>query len=311
MAFAAGFDVGTTLTHSAPWQQQVITLGEVRSLAGAVLHAPIAGRLAGPFAAQGAQVERGTVLARITPPGQAARLDADTHRLALARETLARAQVLSRSHAVSVAQLQDAASRVATAADALSAARAAATAATLTAPVSGTVHYLLASGTEVGSGTAVLRVDGTGRVWIRGYVSPGEARQLHTGAVAQIHGDGWKGPARISAIGEDARHDGLVAVLLQPSRAGLLPGEWLHVALPGASGQAWRLPASALVMSGTRSQVFTVVAGRARAVPVRLVHMARGRVWVTGPLHEGEPIIAKGAGAVADGTRVDASAARG
>lgn len=307
-AAAAGYAIGVVPAHKTGWQAQTDTLGEVRSLAFATLRAPVGGQLTGPFVPEGVQVKRGRLLARVLPPGLKARMASARHRLILDRQLLQHVKTLYHGRLATLAEVQQAQTHAATAQDRLDALRAKRRATRLTAPTAGTVHYLLPPGTEVASGTSVARIDGSDRVWVRSYVTPMASRLLHPGTIARLVGDDWQGPARIASVGDDARHDGLVEVLLRPAHTGLMPGEWLHVQLPGVGGEAWRLPAQALVMHGARSLVYTVTHGRARAVRVKLAHLGRHRVWVEGPLHAGEPIVTQGAGTIADGTPVDVSA---
>ncbi|OBS09190.1 efflux RND transporter periplasmic adaptor subunit [Acidihalobacter prosperus] len=307
-AAIAGYAVDVVPARMGAWQAQVDTLGEARSLAYATLRAPLAGQLRGPYAAQGAQVARGRLLARVVPPGLRARIAAAQHRLDLDRKLLQHVRTLYHGRLATVAEVQQAQTQAATAQDQLDALRAERRATRLTAPAAGTVNYLLPPGTRVTSGTAVARLAGAGGVWVRSYVTPTTARALHPGAPARLAGDGWQGAARIASVGDDARHDGLVEVVLRPAHGGLMPGEWLHVRLPGVGGHAWQLPTQALVMRGARALVYTVAHGRAHAVPVKLAHLGQHAVWVEGPLHAGEPVVTRGAGTIADGTPVDVRA---
>ncbi|AOU99083.1 hypothetical protein BI364_15045 [Acidihalobacter yilgarnensis] len=304
----SGYAVDISPARLTSWNARISALGEVRSRAQVTLRAPVSGRLEGPFAIEGAHVARGHMIARIVPPGLDARIAAAHRTLVLDRKLLGHARALYHERLDTHGQLQQAATRVATAADRLAALQETLRQTRLTAPVAGTVRYLLPPGETVAAGSPVARLSGAGATWVRTYVPPSASRRLRTGAQVRLSGDDWHGQGQIVSIGDSARHDGLVEVFVRPEHQGRLPGEWLRLSLPSAAGRAWQLPRAALVMRGSQAEVFTVDQGRARAVKVTLVHLGRRHVWVDGPLHAGEPVIAQGAGSVANGTVVNVRA---
>lgn len=306
---AAAFPVTTTPLVSAPWQAQTHVLGEVRSRASQVLTAPAGGRVMGPFLPQGTNVKAGTRIARVMPPDLSARLDSATAQLRFAREALGHVRQLYAAQLKTRSELQAAQTRVTDAIDTLRSLRTEQDQLILTAPVSGTVHYQVVPGAVVTAGSPLARLSGDGTLWVRAFVPPSAVQPLKTGATASLRrGRDWHTRARITAIGRSARHDGLVEVFLQPTHThALLAGEWLHVTLPAASGQAWRVPRRAVVMQGAQAHIYLLEHGRARAVNVTLVHSDAHAVWFTGPFHPGDHVIVTGAGQITDGTAVTVS----
>lgn len=288
----------------ARWQAHVQVLGEVRSLAHVVIRAPITGRL-GPFQlSEGNHVETGRVIGRIVPPELAAQISAARSRLHLAHHLLNHELELHKQRLATLGALQKAIARVAITDDDLRALELKRKQAQLIAPTSGTIHFLVPARAEIVAGTPVARVSGTGRVWVRTFVPPSVARQLHSGETVTIRGDGrhWRG--NIASLGDSARHDGLIEVFLHPFGRGLIPGEWLWINLPGSSGYGWQIPRKAVVMYGSHARIYVVRHHRAEAIPVEIANVGNQAVWLRGPLHPGEAIIIHGVSQVTNGCPV-------
>lgn len=301
----ARYTVQIASVRLAPWQAHITTLGEVRSLAQVVLRAPVDGQLQGPLVMEGVHVTSGHLLANIAPPGLEAQITAAGQRLKLSRALLSRTRALYKEHLDTRSEVLRALSQVASAREALTALNDKRRLASLTAPIAGSVHYLIPPGTAVLAGTAVIRIEGMGNLWIRTYVTPTAAHQLVLGKTATLTRNDWQGQGKISAIGDSARHDGLVEIIVRsPMTTALMPGEWLHLTLPGASGRAWKLPRAALVMQGAHTKIFVTHGGRAQVVKVSVVHVGSHHIWVKGPLHAGESVIVDGADSITDGTPI-------
>lgn len=305
----AAYAVSVTPAARTHWQAHTRALGEVRSLSRAILRAPVSGRLGRFPVRDGSYVAAGGFLGRVAPPGLTARIAAARSRLQLAHQLLGHDRALYRQRLVTRSAVQRAVGRVAVDEDALRALELKRRQTRLIAPAAGTVHYLVPPGTEIAAGTPVMRLGGAGLVWIRTFLPPSATRLLHAGQTAVLQGAGGsRGRARVTAIGDSARDDGLVEVFLHPAGKGLLPGEWLWISLPAASGYAWRVPRPALVMQGSRARIYILRHHHAHAVPVTVVHVASRYVWLRGPLHPDESIIVRGAAAVTDGTPVTVGA---
>lgn len=306
----AGYPVSVVHTERMRWQAHVRVLGEVRSLSRAILRTSVTGRVGRFPLPEGSYVKAGRLLGRVIPPDLAARIKAARSRLHLAHDMLGHDRALYGQRLLTRGTFQGAANRVAVDQDRLHALELALSQTRLVAPVSGTVHYLVVPGTEVTAGTAVIRLGGASRVWVRAFVTPSAAGLLHAGELARLQMDGQpKKRAEVISIGVSARNDGLVEIFLRPSDRGFLPGEWLWVDLPTTSGYGWRVPRPALVMRGSHARVFVLGGHRANPVPVTVLHVNRHYVWLRGALHPGEPVIVKGAGAVSDKTAVTVEAA--
>lgn len=307
----AGYPVSVTPAVRAHWQSHIRVLGEVRSLSHAVMRAPVSGRLSHFTVPDGSRVSAGRSLGRVTPPGLAAHIAAARSRLSLARQLLKHERALYGQRLVTHSAVQRATTRVAVDADTLQALEFKREQTRLISPTSGTIHYLVPPGTEIAAGTPVIRLGGTGLVWVRTFVPPAAARRLHAGQKAVLRVDGTqRQDATLTAIGDSARHDGLVEIFLRPARAGLLPGEWLWVRLPAASGVAWRVPRRAVVMQGSLTRIYVLRNHRAAALPVNLVHSAKHYVWLRGRLHPGEQVIVRGAAKITGHTPVSIDAPR-
>lgn len=305
----AGYPVSVVRAERTPWQAHVRVLGEVRSLSRAILRTSVTGRVGRFSLPEGSYAKVGCLLGRVTPPDLAARIKAARSRLQLAHEMLGHDRALYGQRLLTRGTFQAAANRVAVDKDNLQALELALTQTRLIAPASGTVHYLVVPGTEVTAGTAVIRLGGAGQVWVRTFVTPSAAALLHPGEMARLQIDGRpQTGARVMSVGASARNDGLVEIFLQPADKGLLPGEWLWVDLPTASGYGWQVPRRALVMQGAHARVFVLGGQHAIAVAVTAVHVGRHYVWLQGHLHPGEPVIMNGAGAVSDNTPVTVKA---
>lgn len=301
----AGYPVSVVPAVRGHWQSHIRVLGKVRSLSRAVLRAPVNGRLSRFSVADGSRVSAGRSLGRVIPPGLAARIAAAGSRLQLARQLLKHQRALYGQRLVTYSAVQRATTRIAVDQDTLQGLEFERDQTQLIAPANGTVHYMAPPGTEIGAGTPVIRIGGAGLVWVRTFVPPSAARLLHAGQTAMLQGNGEKRQyAKLMAIGDSARHDGLVEIFLRPARKGLLPGEWLWVSLPATSGVAWRVPRPALVMQGARTHIYVMRHHRAAALPVTVMHTTKRYVWLRGRLHAGEQVIVRGAGMVTDRTSV-------
>lgn len=296
--------VQTAPARRSPWIRRMQIIGRVRSVNHVTLTAPLSGRVWEPTRPAG-QVRAGALLARLTPPGLHARVQAARTQLRLAEINVRRNRVLYHDGVVALQTLQ--ASR-ATAqqmrAQAQSLQEQLADQA-IHAPFGGIVTYRVPAGAVVSAGTPIATLDGRGTPWIEAWMAPDAALHLSRTAPVHIRFDEWAANGRIRSIGHSARQSGLVAVYVTPPRhAPLLPGEWVYLRFALRPEPAFEVPLAAVVMQGAHQQVFRVHAGHAVAVPVRVLGTRSGHAWIAGPLHVGEPVIVRGAARVLDGSPV-------
>ncbi len=302
---AFALPVQAVAVQSTPWSREVRVLGTVESIGEVTLAAPVAGRVLGPFLPSG-NVAAGAVVARIAPPGLHAGILAAQARVAYARTQLERTRKLFQDGVMAQQDVDQAGLALAEARAALRALEAQSGDQVLTAPFAGTLQYLVPPGAVVNMGSPVARLAGRGEPWARAYVTPAQAQGLRTGARVVIAAQGWHGQGKLRSVGQSARHLGLVSVYITlPPGSPLLPGEWLQLLLPSAGGTAFRVPTPAVVMRGSRSEVFVVRQGRAVAVPVEVVASRGSETWVQGVLRAGEMVVVAGSARMASGTPVE------
>ncbi len=304
-AAAFALPVKAVAVQPVPWSGETRVLGTVESIGEVTLASPVTGRVLGPFLTPG-NIARGAVVARIAPPGLHASILAAQARAAFARTQLGRSRELFRDGVTARQDVDRASLAFAEARASLRALEAQAGEQVLTAPFTGTLHYLVPPGAVVNAGSPIAALAGRGEPWARAYVTPEQARGLLAGTGVAIEAPGWQGRGQIRSVGQSARHLGLVPVYITlPPGSALLPGEWLKLSLPSAGGTAFRVPSQAVVMRGARSQIFVVRQGRAVSVPVRVVGSRGADTWVQGPLKAGSMVVVSGSGRLAPGTPVE------
>ena len=285
----------------APWRRPVQVIARVRSVNHVTLSAPLSGRVWEPTRPVG-EVRAGTLLARVSPPGLQASLQAARTQLRLAQLNVQRNHILYHDGVVSLQVLQGSRAtekQMQAQAQALEGQLANQA---LRAPFAGIVNYQVPTGAVISAGTPIVTLDGRGTPWIEALVSPRSAMRLTRGQPVQIRLSGWLGIGRVHSIGHSARQSGLVALYVTPPpHAPLLPGEWVHLRLEQQPVSAFVVPVAAVVMQGASAVVYCDQTGRARRVPVSVLGTRAGRAWVRGALPAGEPVVVRGAGRLADG----------
>ncbi len=301
-AARAAVPVRTAPAERSLWQPRVRAIARVRSVNHVTLSAPLSGRVWEPGRPVG-EVAAGTLLARITPPGLQARLQAARTQLRLAQLNVQRDRTLYRDGVVSLQVLQSSrATEKQMQAQALALQGQLANQA-IRAPFAGIVSYQVPSGAVVSAGAPIVTLDGRGTPWIEALLSPMSAMRLTRSEPVRIRFAGWSGTGRLRSVGHSARQSGLVAVYVTPPpRAPLLPGEWVHLRFAERPVAAFAVPLPAVVMQGADAMVFRDRAGRARGVPVTVLGTRAMRAWVKGALRPGEPLVIRGAGRLVDGT---------
>lgn len=301
-AARAAVPVRTAPVQRSQWRARVHAVARVRSVNHVTLSAPLSGRVWEPRRPVG-QVRAGTLLARVTPPGLQARVQAARTQLRLAQINVRRNHVLYHDGVVSLQALQGSrATEKQMRAQALALNEQLGNQA-IRAPFAGIVNYRVPAGAVVSAGMPIVTLDGRGRPWIEAWVSPTSATRLSPARAVRIRFAGWSGIGRVHSVGRSARQSGLVAVYVTPpANAPLLPGEWVQLSFAERPISAFEVALPAVVMQGAGAVVFCDRTGHARRVPVTVLGTRGTRAWVKGALRVGEPVVVRGAGRLDEGT---------
>lgn len=182
---------------------------------------------------------------------------------------------------------------------------------TLRAPFAGVVATVpVAPGDRTQPGQALATVARRGALVVTVGVDPARRGDVRVGApVALRRLEDSDGPAiagrvvRIdSALNPKTRQ---VDVDIGYPAGALLSGEALRVSIETGSAGGWIVPHAAVaVADGARAQLFQVVGGKAKAVPVAVAASEGARDAVTGPLDPNAPVVVQGAYQLSDGDAV-------
>ncbi len=297
----AAVPVQTAPVQRSSWLSPVHVIARVRSVNHVTLSAPLSGRVREPARPVG-EVRAGALLARVTPPGLQASLQAARTQLRLAQLNVQRNHTLYHDGVVSLQVLQGSRATETQMQAQVQALEGQLANQALRAPFAGIVNYQVPTGAVVSAGTAIVTLDGRGTPWIEALVAPRSAMRLTRGQPVRIRLAGWSGTGRVRSIGHSARQSGLVALYVTPPpSAPLLPGEWVHLRLEQPPQSAFVVPVAAVVMQGASAVVYCDQAGHARRVPVSVLGTRAGRAWIRGALPAGEPVVVRGAGRLIDG----------
>lgn len=187
---------------------------------------------------------------------------------------------------------------------------------TLRAPAAGVVNTVpVAPGDRTQPGQALATIARAGSVLVTVGVDPALREQLRVGApVALGRLDGGGSPVHGQVRRVDAAlnpRTRQVDVDIGYPAGAILPGEAVRVAIRTGEASGWVVPHRAVVMGADgKAQVFQVVGGKARAVPVELIVSQADRDAVAGPLDPAAALIVDGAYQVTDGDPVRTGAAR-
>ncbi len=298
----AAVAVQTAPVERSPWRPLVHAIARVRSVNHVTLSAPLSGRVWEPGRPVG-EVHAGTLLARISPPGLQASLQAARTRLRLAQINVQRDRTLYHDGVVSLQLLQSSRATERQMHAQERALEGQLEDQAIRAPFAGILNYRVPSEAVVSAGTPIITLDGRGTPWIEALVSPRSAMHVIAAQPVRIRFDDWSGTGRIHSIGHSARQSGLVAIYVTPPpHAPLLPGEWVHLRFMQRPIPAFEVPLPAVVMQGADAMVYCDRDGRALRLPVTVLGTRGTRAWVEGALRAGEPVVVRGAGRLEDGT---------
>lgn len=303
-AWGSPLPVRTATVHVSAALRQNTLLAKVESNGNVTLTAPVTGRVLGPLRADG-PVTAGAIIARIASPGLQNSIQSAREQGAFAQEQFLRDQKLYQDGVIARQNVAGSHLALNMAQSKLRVLQAQAAQQTLTAPFAGSLHYLVPAGAVVNMGTAIATLAGRGNPWAQAYVTPSLARYLRPGSTVMLRGTDWHGAGRIRSIGQSAQHLGLVSVYITlPAHSPALPGEWLEATLQQTKGQAYQIPAEAVVMHAAQIEVFVLRQGKAMAVPIHIIASRNRQSWVAGDLKAGEQVIISANDRLLSGTPV-------
>lgn len=178
----------------------------------------------------------------------------------------------------------------------------------LVAPYDGIVTTVpVAQGDRVQPGAPILTVAKRGGLVVTVGVDAADRASVAVGQAASLHrlSGGSRMDGRVlrvdSALNPVTR---LVDVDLSFPTGSLLPGEAMQVDIQTGQIRGWVVPHRAVVTAGGPARVFQAVAGKAKAVPVRIALSSDAGDVVEGALDAHSPLIVDGAFQVNDGDAV-------
>ena len=172
----------------------------------------------------------------------------------------------------------------------------------LTAPAAGVVSEIaVREGQAVAPGMPLLRLNGTGSVWVEAALPPLAADSAAPGTPVDVTADAIPGQtftgtieALLPQVDASTRTQRARIVLENPDGR-LAPGQFVQVALrPEASGEAVLVPSSAVVNDGTQARVIVLVDERFVPMVVRTGRSGGGQTEILSGLSGGEHVVASG-----------------
>lgn len=272
----------------------------------------VGGLLAAVEVHQGQAVRRGQVLARLDPTEVAAGVRQAREGLEKARRDATRVASLVAAESAPRQAGEDARTALAVAEAALAAAEFNLRHATLTAPDDGWIDRRLAEpGEVVAPGRPIVHLSGQGRGFVvRAALPDRDALGLAVGTPATVILDARPGEPLRGRVAERSRSAGRgtgtyqVEIQLEGG-APLLSGLTAKVEIARRVAAAGAVPLAAVVDGdGETGAVFTVEAGRARRVPVRIAFLQGDRAVLAGGVEGVGRVVTDGAPRLADGRAV-------
>jgi membrane fusion protein (multidrug efflux system) len=297
--------VSTTVAHADTWQDQLEAVGSVRAARGADLAAELPGIVDSVGFDSGADVAAGTVLLKLRPNDDAAKLAELQAAADLAAANLARDQKQFRAQAVSQASIDADDSRLRQARAQVAQQEALMAERVVRAPFAGRLGLRQVDvGQYLPAGTTIVTLQALDPLFVDFYIPQQALGQMHAGAAVQVSVDAFPSrafTATLTAISpkldQASRMAQVRATLANPDHA-LLPGMFANVTL--ATGTPHRyitLPQAALVYNPYGSTVYVQDPGHAHTVHTVLVKSGPTRgdqVAVLAGLQEGDVVVTTG-----------------
>jgi RND family efflux transporter MFP subunit len=178
----------------------------------------------------------------------------------------------------------------------------------IVAPFDGVVTAVaVAQGDRTQPGATILTVARNGGIVVTAGIDPADRAGVVAGQAATLKrlSGGTMLAGRVIRVGGALNaQTRLVDVDIGFPSGALLPGEAMQVAIETGQVAGWVVPHQAVVTAGGPARVFQILAGKAKAVPVRIVLSSVKGDVVDGNLDPARPLIVAGAYQVNDGDAV-------
>ncbi len=297
--------VSTTIAHASAWQDTLQAVGTIRAVRGADLAAEVSGVVDAVEFDSGRDVAAGTVLLRLRPNDDAAKLADLQAGAELAAENLARDTKQYRAQAVSQATMDADQSHLASARAQVVQQQALVAEKIVRAPFAGRLGLrLVDQGQYLAAGTTIVTLQALDPLFVDFYLPQQALAEIRTGETADLKIDTYPGrvfTATISAISPKldpaSRMLSVRATLPNPDHA-LLPGMFATVTLQvGTVHHYVTLPDAAIVYNPYGSMVYVV--GKGTPAPVHQAMIKTGptrgdQVAVTEGLSDGQTVVTAG-----------------
>jgi membrane fusion protein (multidrug efflux system) len=297
--------VSTMVAHASDWQDRLQAVGTIRAVRGADLAAEVAGVVDTVEFDSGRDVAAGTVLLRLRPNDDEARLTDLQAAAQLAAENLARDTKQFRAQAVSQASMDADESHLLSARAQVAQQQALMAEKIVRAPFAGRLGLrLVDQGQYLAAGTTIVTLQALDPLFVDFYLPQQALAELRTGDDAELRVDTYPGRvfhATISAISPKldpaSRMLSVRATLPNPDH-GLLPGMFANVELNvGPVHQYITLPNAAIVYNPYGSLVYVVGTDKPATVHQVLIKTGATRgdqIAVTQGLSDGEIVVTAG-----------------
>ena len=142
-------------------------------------------------------------------------------------------------------------------------------------------------------GKPLLTLVRTAGLRVRVKVTPETLAEVAVGRPVRLETPAGAEPVAVARVfpAMDASHLGTFEADLPPSGFGLLAGSTVPVEVPLQAAEGLVVPVRALLEGGGETVVFTVSAGAAHVVPVRVTGRSADDAVVTGALHAGDRVV--------------------
>jgi membrane fusion protein (multidrug efflux system) len=297
--------VSTVVAHTQEWQDKIQAVGSLRAARGADLAAELSGIVDWIGFDSGSDVPAGTVLLRLRPNDDAAKIAELQAAVDLAQANLTRDGKQFRAQAVSQATIDADDSHVRAARAQLAQMQAVMAEKIIRAPFAGKLGLRQVDvGQFLPAGTTIVTLQALDPIFVDFYVPQQALPGVKQGEIAQVSVDGYPGrvfQAKISAVSpklDAATRMAQIRATIENKDHALLPGMFANVSL--SSGPAHRyvtLPSAAIVYNPYGSTVF--VLNHASPPAVRAVTIKTGatrgdQVAITDGLQDGDIVVSAG-----------------
>lgn len=297
--------VSTTVARPSSWQDSISAVGSLRAARGADLAAEVPGIVDAIGFESGQDVAAGTVLVRLRPNDDAAKLAELQAAADLAATNLARDQKQFRAQAVSQATIDADDSHLRAARAQVAQQQALMAEKVVRAPFAGRLGLRQVDlGQFLPAGTPIVTLQALDPIFVDFYVPQQALGGIAAGATASVRVDAFPGRSfagRVIAISPKldsaSRMAQVRATIANPDHV-LLPGMFATVDLPtGAAHPYLTLPQAALVYNPYGSTVYIV--GQGSPAPVRSAVVKTGptrgdQVAILAGLHDGDVVVTSG-----------------